>query len=573
MQSVNIHQKLVRNFVKSDFKISDWSSLKPYFDNLVARNLDSENALKTWMSDKSELESVLEEESGWRYIRMTCDTANEEYQQAYNYFITEIDPHIQPISNELDKKLLVCPFKSVLNSEADKILLRSVENAEKIFREENIAVFTEMQQEQVKYGSTVGGLSVTLDGEEMTLQKASNYLFKTDRIIREKAYREIQSKRLSIKDSLNQLFKKLISLRHKAAQQAGFQNYRDYMFVSMNRFDYTASDCFTFHDAIESEVVPIINTISEKRKKALGVEKLRPWDLSVDTQNRTPLSAFSDGKDLTIKTIKAFSKLHPFIGKCIEEMEKMGHLDLESRKGKAPGGYNYPLYETGVPFIFMNATGNVRDLVTMVHEGGHALHSILTKDLKLVSYKNLTSEIAELASMSMELLSMEHWDVFFENPEELKRAKKDHLESIIETLPWVATIDAFQHWIYENPTHSQEQLTQKWNEIHSRFGSKHLDWTGLEEFKANIWQKQLHLFEVPFYYIEYAMAQLGAIAVWKNVKENPEKGLHQYLDGLALGYTKSIGEVYKTAGIKFDFSKDYIKSLMDFVRKELDGLD
>lgn len=573
MQSVNIHQKLVRNFVKSDFKISDWSSLKPYFDNLVARNLDSENALKTWMSDKSELESVLEEESGWRYIRMTCDTANEEYQQAYNYFITEIDPHIQPISNELDKKLLVCPFKSVLNSEADKILLRSVENAEKIFREENIAVFTEMQQEQVKYGSTVGGLSVTLDGEEMTLQKASNYLFKTDRTIRELAYREIQSKRLSIKDSLNQLFQKLISLRHKAAQQAGFQNYRDYMFVSMNRFDYTANDCFTFHDAIESEVVPIINTISEKRKKALGVEKLRPWDLSVDAQNRTPLSAFADGKDLTIKTIKAFSKLHPFIGKCIEEMEKMGHLDLESRKGKAPGGYNYPLYETGVPFIFMNATGNVRDLVTMVHEGGHALHSILTKDLKLVSYKNLTSEIAELASMSMELLSMEHWDVFFENPEELKRAKKDHLESIIETLPWVATIDAFQHWIYENPTHSQEQLTQKWNDIHSRFGSKYLDWTGLEEFKANIWQKQLHLFEVPFYYIEYAMAQLGAIAVWKNVKENPEKGLQQYLDGLALGYTKSIGEVYKTAGIKFDFSKDYIKSLMDFVKRELENLD
>lgn len=572
MQSVKIHQKLVRSFVKNDFKISDWESLKPYFNNLIERNLDSEKALNQWMLDKSELESVLEEESGWRYIRMTCDTANNAHQEAYNFFITEIDPHIQPISNQLDKKLLDCRFKTSLSSEADSILLHSVENAEKIFREENISFFTEMQQEQVKYGSIVGGLSVELDGEEMTLQKASNFLFKTNREIREKAYKEIQSKRLSVKDGLNELFAKLILLRNKVAQQAGFQNYRDYMFVSMNRFDYTPKDCFTFHDAIESEVVPIINAISEKRKKELNVDKLRPWDLSVDTQNRQPLVAFKDGKDLTVKTVTAFSRLHPFIGKCIGEMEKMSHLDLESRKGKAPGGYNYPLYETGVPFIFMNATGNVRDLVTMVHEGGHALHSILTKDLQLVSYKNLTSEVAELASMSMELLSMEHWDVFFTNPDELKRAKRDHLESIIETLPWVATIDAFQHWIYENPNHTQIELTQKWNEIHSRFGSKHLDWSELEDYKTNIWQKQLHLFEVPFYYIEYAMAQLGAIAVWKNVKENPEKGLQQYIDALALGYTKSIGNIYKTAGIKFDFSKDYIKSLMDFVRKELDEL-
>lgn len=570
MKQVNIHQKLIRNFVPKDFKIENWESLKPFFELLLKREINSSKELMQWLKDKSELESIIEEESGWRYIHMTCDTANEKKQADYNYFITEIDPHIQPLSNEMDKKLLESTFKTSLTSEADKMFLKTVENAEKLFREENIPIFTEMQQAQVKYGAQVGALMTNINGEEMTLQKASNFLFNPDRKIRENAYFEIQKQRISIKESLNSLFDELIVLRNKVAQNAGFENYRDYMFVAMNRFDYTAKDCFEFHKAIENEVVPIVNLITENRKKNLKVDSLKPWDLSVDTQNRAALKAFKDGKDLTEKTILNFNILHPFIGNCISEMEKMGHLDLESRKGKAPGGYNYPLYETGVPFIFMNATGNVRDLVTMVHEGGHALHSILTKDLELVSYKNLTSEVAELASMSMELMSMEYWNVFFDNEEDLKRAKRDHLESIIDTLPWVATIDAFQHWIYENPTHSQAERTVKWNEIHSRFTSKNIDWTGLEVYKSNIWQKQLHLFEVPFYYIEYGMAQLGAIAVWKNFKENKEKGLQAYIDALALGYTQSIGNIYKKADIKFDFSSDYIKTLMNFVKAELE---
>lgn len=572
MPNIDIYKKLERKFIAKDFKIENWESIKPYFDQLLVRNLDSITALNQWLLDKSELESVLEEESGWRYIHMSCDTANEDKQNAYNYFITEIDPHIQPISNKLDKKLLNCTFKNSLTSEGDVIFVKSVENAEKIFREANIALFTEMQQAQVRYGTIVGGLMAKIDGVEMTLPQASNYMFNPDRKVRESAYFEIQKQRLSVKNNLDELFDNLLELRNKIAINAEFSNYRDYMFVAMNRFDYTAKDCFDFHDAIQTQVLPIVNAISEKRKKDMQLEALKPWDLSVDTANRPALKSFENGKDLTEKTIVNFNKLDPFIGKCIAEMEKMGHLDLESRKGKAPGGYNYPLYETGVPFIFMNATGNVRDLVTMVHEGGHALHSILTKDLTLVNYKNLTSEVAELASMSMELMSMEYWDIFFENPEDLKRAKKDHLESILDTLPWVATIDAFQHWIYENPTHTHEERTQKWNEIHSRFSSSHIDWTDLQANKSNIWQKQLHLFEVPFYYIEYGMAQLGAIAVWKNFKENKQKGLISYMDALALGYTKSIGNIYETANVKFDFSKEYIQSLMAFVKSELEAL-
>ena len=564
--------KSARKFITPIFQITDWDSIKPYYDLLCDQNIASIDDFRQWLRNRSELESVISENSGWRYIRMTCDTANEEKQLAYNYFITEIEPNIQPYTNKLDEKLLQCKFKSSLTSDGDQILIKSVENHHKIFREENIPLSTEIMQEQTKYAATVGGLMVTINGEEMTLQKAGNFLFNPDRAIRESAYYEIQKKRLSVKNELNLLFDKLITLRNKVAHNAGFNNYRDYMFVEMCRFDYTPKDCFDFHEAVATQVVPLLNDLAAERKNALQVDKLRPWDLSVDKKNRQALKPFSTGKELTDKTVECFTILNPFIGECIQTMEKMGHLDLESRKGKAPGGYNYPLYETGVPFIFMNSVGTVRDLVTMVHEGGHALHSIVTKDLELISYKNVPSEVAELASMSMELLSMEHWDLFFANEEELKRAKRDHLEQIIETLPWVATIDKFQHWLYENPTHSQQERTKKWNEVHSEFSSNVIDWSDLQEYKDNIWQKQLHLFEVPFYYIEYGMAQLGAIAVWKNFKENNNKGLEQYLAALKMGYTHSISDIYATSGIKFDFSANYIKELMDFVKVELGKL-
>jgi oligoendopeptidase F len=253
-------------------------------------------------------------------------------------------------------------------------------------------------------------------------------------------------------------------------------------------------------------------------------------------------------------------------------MREMNHLDLESRKGKAPGGYNYPLAEIGVPFIFMNATSTLRDMVTIMHEGGHAVHSFLTRKLELGDFKNPPSEVAELASMSMELISMDHWNLFFQKKEDLKRAKIEHLEQIIETLPWVATIDKFQHWIYENPTHNHDERRVVWNKIFQQFSDSITDWTGLEENRNYLWQKQLHLFEVPFYYIEYGMAQLGAIAVWKNYKENHIKGLKGYMDALKLGYTKTIPEVYAAANIKFDFSKTYISELMAFVKEELHKL-
>ena len=573
MENISIPKKRERKLLPHDFEVTTWEAVKPYFDDLLDRDITSAEDLRRWFNDRSELESVLSENLAWRYIKMTCDTTDEPLRESYTEFITEIEPKISPVSHELNKKALASPYLETLKSEDGyPIMIRELEKEARIFREENIPLKTEEQQEAQKFGTISGAMTVTFDGQEMTLQQAGNKLQSTDRDEREEAYRKITTRRLQDKEQLNDLFTKLIGLRDQIGQNAGFANYRDYMFEAMGRFDYTPQDCFNFHEAVAQEVSPILNDLAQERKEQLRVDKLRPWDSSVDPSGRSPLKPFTDGNELTEKTINTFGKLDSYLGERIAVMREMGHLDLESRKGKAPGGYNYPLSETGVPFIFMNATSNLRDMVTMMHEGGHAVHSFLTRDLELTNFQQTPSEVAELASMSMELISMDHWNLFFPDEEELKRAKREHLEQLIETLPWVATIDKFQHWIYENPHHRVADRTQHWLRIYEMFADQVTDWSGLEEEKQHVWQKQLHLYEVPFYYIEYGFAQLGAIAVWKNYKENPAQGLEGYKNALKLGYTKTIPEVYEAANIKFDFSTDYIRSLIRFVKEELNQL-
>jgi oligoendopeptidase F len=315
-----------------------------------------------------------------------------------------------------------------------------------------------------------------------------------------------------------------------------------------------------------------LNRTDAELLSELGYDTLKPYDTEVDAKGRKSLKPFKNDQELIDRSIACFKRIRPYFGECLETMQAMGHLDLGSRLGKAPGGFNYPLYEIGVPFIFMNSVGSVRDLVTMVHEGGHAVHSFLSKDLEITAFKNLPSEVAELASMGMELISMDHWDVFFDNEEDLNRAKKEHLDKVMTILPWTATIDRFQHWLYENPDHTEAERAENWLRIRGQMASSIVDWTGCEDARKYMWQKQLHLYEVPFYYIEYAIAQLGAIAVWRNYRQNPEKALDQYEAALKLGYTKPIPEIYETAGIKFDFSKDYVRELMQFVWSEYEKL-
>jgi oligoendopeptidase F len=559
-----------RKFLPEDFKVTSWDDLKPYFDTLLERELSSAEDLKKWFRDRSELESVISEDLAWRYIRMTCYTENQEYRNHYQDFIENIQPKIAPVSDRLNRKAADSPFLSeVAQLPGYDIMIRNLKKDIEIFREENVPLFTAINTETQKYGQISGAMTVEVDGKELTLQQAGVLLMSTDRAVRESVFRKITSRRLVDKDVLNDSFTRLVELRHKVARNAGFPNFRDYMFKALGRFDYTVQDCFDFHKAIETETLPILDDFALARKKTLKVDQLRPWDKAVDPELRPPLKPFGSGDELTEKTIEVFRRLDPYLGDCLSIMRQMGHLDLESRKGKAPGGYNYPLAEIGVPFIFMNATSTLRDMVTIMHEGGHAIHNFLTRDLELNDFKSTPSEVAELASMSMELLSMDHWDVFFEDEAEFKRARREHLEDIIETLPWVATIDQFQHWIYENPDHSLEERRKAWNEVFQRFSDTVTDWSGLEKERDYLWQKQLHLYEVPFYYIEYGMAQLGAIAVWRNFRRNREEGLAGYRRALALGYMKSIPEVYAAAGIRFDFSREYIRELMDFVREEL----
>jgi oligoendopeptidase F len=415
-------------------------------------------------------------------------------------------------------------------------------------------------------------MTVEFDGKEFTLEQAAVFLKDLNRDIRQIAWEKITDRRLQDREKLNELFNKLKALRHQVAVNAGFENFRDYMFQALGRFDYTPQDCYSFHEAIEKEIVPLLKEVADKRKASLALPELKPWDTEVDISGKPALKPFKNGEELVEKSITCFNRINSYLGERLQIMKANGLFDVESRKGKAPGGYNYPLAETGAPFIFMNSANTFRDLTTMVHEGGHAVHTFLTADLGLNDFKHCPSEVAELASMSMELISMDQWDVYFDNAEDLRRAKRDQLIDVLKTLPWVAVVDQFQHWLYTNPDHSTDQRTEAWTEIFERFGANFVDWQQHGDANANLWQKQLHIFEVPFYYIEYGMAQLGAIAVWKNYKQNPEKGLEQYLNALKLGYTKTITEIYETAGIQFDFSAAYVKELAAFVKSEIDKI-
>ncbi|MFM7020695.1 MAG: M3 family oligoendopeptidase [Aquirufa sp.] len=566
-------QNITRKFLAKDFQLSTWESVLPYFEQLSQTEIHSLADLIQFCENRSELESYLSENFAWRYIKMSCDNQNEAHQKSYQQFVNEIMPQASVYDDAWNKKIIESPFHTQLPETGYAIMLRGMKKSIEIFREENIPLFTELQNLQTQYGAATGALMVEIDGEEKTLQQANAYFESTDRSKRQEVYEKVSGARLEIKEKLDELFNQLVEKRHQVALNAGFANYRDYAFASLGRFDYGPADCFEFHDAVAATVVPIINEQAAKRKKALQLDELKPWDKAVDTLGRKPLKPFETGQELLDKTIQVFHNIDPFLSDCLKEMVKLDRFDLDSRKGKNPGGYNYPLEESGFPFIFMNAAGQVRDMVTLLHEGGHAVHSILTKDLALNAFRNFPSEVAELASMSMELITMDEWDQYFEDPKDAKRAKIKHLEDILETLPWVATIDAFQHWIYENPSHSIEERSQAWGKIYSRFSDSITDWKGLETAKAKLWQKQLHLFEVPFYYIEYAIAQLGALAVWRNYCANPAKALDQYLNALSLGYTKPMKEIYATAGISFDFSQGYIAELMAFLVEKIHQLE
>ena len=563
-------QKTPRHFLPDNFEVTNWQNLEPFFKELLSRNIDTQQTLEKWLKDQSELEAVISEDACWRQIKMTCDTENKALEDAFNFFCMEIQPNIEPYSDALNKKLLNHPLAAGLDIKKYFTYLRSLRKSIELFRAENIPLQAELSVMQQQYGVVTGKMTVSINGQEYTLQQASKFLESNDRNLREEAYRKIQERRLEDKASLSELYNQLIQKRNQQAINAGFANYRDFRFKELGRFDYTKEDCFAFHEAVKQHVLPLVNIIYKKKKEKLGLAVLRPWDLDAEPQGTVPLRPFKTSEELINKSIECFTKLRPFFGDCLKKMQELKHLDLESRIGKAPGGYNCPLAESGAPFIFMNASGQMNDVTTMVHEGGHAVHSFLAHPLELSGFKEYPMEIAEVASMAMELFSMDHWEVFFSNKEELKRAKEHQLERVITIFPWIAVIDKFQHWVYENPQHTTAERINNWNAILLEFQDSVIDYSGLENYRSNMWQRQLHLFEVPFYYIEYGIAQLGAIGMWMQFKNDKQKALDNYCTALSLGATLTLPDLYITAGLKFDFSPEQIKVLMAFVKEQME---
>jgi oligoendopeptidase F len=540
--------------------------LRTGYESLLQFPISSLNDFLTWLRDRATFEAQIEEESGWRYIKTTTHTNDQDAQKAFEEFSTEWYPIIAEKAHELNQKMLECPFIEQLNEPGFHRYLHDIQKQVQLFREENIPIETELRMLGNEYGNIMGTLQVEHQGQTLTLQQAAKLLKENDRALRESIYRKIGAARLEKRDQLNQLLSKMIRLRHQMALNAGFPNYLEYKFVELGRTDYTPADCLQFHQAVEVAIVPINRSFIQIRKDQLKLESLKPWDLKVDPLGRTPLSPFKTATELIEKSKQLFRRLDSSMADWLQTMENQHRLDLESRANKAPGGYQYPLPHSGIPFIFMNATGTMADLSTMVHEMGHAVHTQLANPLPTI-YQNPPMEVAELASMSMELVTMDLWDEFF-GKEDLLRAKEDQLQDAIGMLPWIAQVDAFQHWLYLNPEHTSEEREAHWQSLNDRFGTRMVDYTGFEILQKISWQGQLHIYEVPFYYIEYGFAQLGAIALWRNYLSNPTQCLENYKKALALGNTESIPNVYEIAGISFNFSPEYLEELASFVSQE-----
>ena len=580
-----------RRFVPEVVDWNNWAAIAPLFDRLdtaIAQAASSAD-LERWLLDWAELSAALDEESGRRYIAMTCHTDNAEAEQAYLHFVEQIDPHLKPRQFALQQAFVKHPQRAALLkvgvqasacSPADKLKLelqpryevfdRDTANSVELFRAENVPLETEEAKLGQQYQKLSGSLTVQFRGEEKTLIQMGRYLEETDRATREEAWQLVAERRLKEAATFDAQFDDLTKLRGQIATNAGFNNYRDYTFRRLGRFDYTPADCERFHNAVEKEIVPLLRELQAERKSKLGVAALRPWDLSVDPLNRPPLKPFADVDEMVFRSQLIFNRIDGELAGGFQQMQDLKLLDLANRKGKAPGGYQSTLAESRVPFIFMNAVGLQRDVETILHEAGHAFHALATQAEDLYAYRGAPIEFCEVASMSMELLGNEFIEEFY-NPADSARARRTHLEGIVAVLAWIATVDAFQHWLYTHPDHTPAERDAAWVSLHQRFGGD-VDWTGLDAARAKLWHRQLHIFLYPFYYIEYGIAQLGALQVWMNSKKDRAKALGDYKRALALGNSRPLPELFAAAGCKFEFSEATVRPLTNMIREELAGM-
>lgn len=564
----SIIEKKKRIYFNEDFKADDWSLVENELKKLENYEINSKEDLELLIQKYSELTYIIEETYAWKYIKMTCNADKKEYSKNFNEFYAEVVSKSQPYDFRFKKKIYENPYKEQLPKEKYGHFIKIISNDIELFREENVPLMVKENELSNKYGEMMSGLTVEFEGEEKTLIQMRKYLKDPNRDKREAAWKLISGKMIEKREEFDKLFDDLKEIRIEIAKNAGFDNYRDYMHRAKGRFDYTPEDIFKFHNSVEKVVIPFLKELSKERQEKLKVETLKPWDMEVDIDGKV-LQPFENINEFVDKAINILNKVKPEFGEKLKKMKSSEFLDLENRRGKAPGGYNFPLAEHGAAFIFMNAVGLHSDVKTLLHEAGHAMHSFAKAGETISQYKNTPSELAELASMSMELLTMEYLDEYYKDEDDLRKAKREQIEGTITFLPWAMVVDAFQQWIYTNPNHTAKEREDYFKSLMDRFNVG-VDWSDLDEEKATRWLRQLHIFEVPFYYIEYAISQLGAIAIYKNYKEHGDKAIQQYESFLNIGYSKSVSEVYESAGIRFDFSENYIKEIVEFIKKELE---
>lgn len=558
-----------RRFVPEQIDLGDWKQIEPLFDKLDshAGACKTVTDLECWLLNWSELSAALDEESSCRYIAMTCHTDSPDAEKAYLQFVEQIEPQTKPRQFKLQQSFVAHPLRVQLPKPRYEVFERDLKVAVELFRPENVPLETEESKLAQQYQKLVGSLTVQFRGEEKTLVQMGRYLEEPDRRTRQEAWELVANRRLQETDKFEGFFEGLLKIREQIAKNAGFKNYLDYAWRRLGRFDYTPEDCRQFHDAIEQAIMPVVCELQADRKNKLGVDKLRPWDLSVDPLNRPALRPFEQAPKMVSSTQKIFNQLDRELAEGFQEMQNLRLLDLDNRKGKAPGGYQSTLNESRMPFIFMNAVGVQRDVETILHEAGHAFHALATRDENLLAYRSAPIEFCEVASMSMELLGNEFIEEFY-SADDSKRARRTHLEGIIGIFPWIATVDAFQHWIYSHPNHSRAERTAAWENLMKRFGGD-VEWAGFDAARANLWHRQLHIFLHPFYYVEYGIAQLGALQVWANSKRDKTKALADYKKSLTLGGSRPLPELFRAAGCKFEFSSATIQPLVQLVREEL----
>ncbi|MBN1878560.1 M3 family oligoendopeptidase [bacterium] len=558
-----------RKYTPQNIELCDWSQVKSIFDELMNRSIGSASELERYYLDVSDFNSALTEEFCRIQLATSVNTADKAASERFQHFNTNILAPASELTTELDNRFLDSPFRKDLAPERYSQLIRLLENSRDLFRKENIALTVEDSQLMERFNALSGGLSVEFDGVKRNLVELSAYQENTDRSIRERAWRCAAQCKLDRKDDFNSIYDRMILIRTQMAKQAGFSNFRDYQHQRLNRFDYSPADCEQFHRLIETDAVPLFLKRQEKRRLQMGLTRLKPWDMGVDPLGREPLKPFQTQEELITGSATILDRIYPKLGDTLRLLNDYGHLDLMTRQNKAPVGFNMPFDETGVSFVFMNATGQHNDVIVLLHESGHAIETKACNGESVFQYRHTPQEWGECASQSMELLALNHMDVFYSDPADCKRCAVDHWESLLLSLIHTARIDAFQHWVYTNPERSPTDRADKWMELMQQFPTG-ADYSDLESFTRWSWQSIPHLYIVPFYYIEYGIAQLGAIQVFRNERKEGKAFLDQWLTTMKEGYSQPIPHLYERAGLSFAIHGDLAAELIEFISDEID---